>query len=189
MVSTVGKTARHVLFGGDSSSATGLPLALSSHSWFPVAVACNNGHTLGTRFGELAKPGEGSRWVSNPRWVRVGQRPPYGMRRLTPGGTSGRAHVKIQRLWRRWQQVSLERLDQDKVTKEVLVIHCRLAVSSRNGSPCHWIKTSKAKREGLPLCTGLLYKNFTHRSVWQLITHHRLPICLRIPSSPAAINT
>ena len=40
--------------------------------------------------------------------------------------------------------------------KEVLVNHCSLAVSRRNGSPCHWIKTSQAERVGLPLCTSLL---------------------------------
>ena len=33
---------------------------------------------------------------------------------------------------------------------------CSLAVSRHNDSPCHWIKTSQARRVGLALCTGLL---------------------------------
>ena len=104
----------------------------------------------------VAKPGEGSRWVSNPRWVRIGLRQPYLMQILTPGGTSGRVHLKVQRLWRRWQQVLLELLEQDVTPKEGLVTHCSLAVSCRNGSPCHWIKSFQAEKVGLPLCTGLL---------------------------------
>ena len=127
-----------------------------SHLWLPIAVACNGSHTLGTGFGELAKPGEGNRRVSNPQWVWIGQCQPYCMRSLTPGGTSGRVHLKSQRLWRRWQQMSLERLEQDVAPKEVLVIYCSLAVFHRNGSSCHWIKTSQAERVGLPLCTGFL---------------------------------
>ena len=66
------------------------------------------------------------------------------MQSLTPGGTSGRIYLMNQQLWRRWQQVSLERLEQDVAPKEVLVIHCCLAVSCHNGSLCHWIKTSQA---------------------------------------------
>ena len=74
VVSTFAKGAYHVLFSFlflflDSSSATGPPLAVTSHLWLPVAVAWNSGHALGTGFGELAKPGEGSWRVSNPRWV------------------------------------------------------------------------------------------------------------------------
>ena len=50
----------------------------------------------------------------------------------------------------------VERLELDVAPKEVLVIHCSLAVFCCNGSPCHWIKTSQAERVGLPLCNGLL---------------------------------
>ena len=46
--------------------------------------------------------------------------------------------------------------------KEVLVIHCSLAISRRNGSSCHWFKTSYAERVGLPLCTGLLTIKLSH---------------------------
>ena len=45
----------------------------------------------------------------------------------------------------------MERLEPDVAPKEILVIHCSLAVSRCNGSPCHWIKTSQAERVGLPL--------------------------------------
>ena len=128
----------------DSSSASGPPLALRSHLWLSIAVACNGGHTLGNGFGELAKQGEGNRRVSNPRWVWIGQCQLYCMRNLTPGRTSGRVHLKSQRLWRRWQLVLLERLEQV------------LAVSRRNGSSCPWIKTSQVERVGLSPCTGLL---------------------------------
>ena len=76
----------------------GPPLALNSHLWIPIAVACNSGHTMGTSFGELAKKGEGSRRVSNPRWVWIELCQPYWMRSLTPAGTSGRVHMNIQRL-------------------------------------------------------------------------------------------
>ena len=78
------------------------------------------------------------------------------MRSLIPAGTSGRIHLKSQRLWRQWQQVSLELLEQDGAPKEVLDIHCNQAVSRRNSSSCHWIKTFQAEGMGLPLCTGLL---------------------------------
>ena len=90
-----------------------------------------------------------------PRSCRMqrGSVSPTAYEALTPGGTSGRVHLKSQR---RWQQVSLERLEQDVAPKEVLVIYCNLAVSRRNGSSCHWIKTSQAERVGLHLCTGLL---------------------------------
>ena len=98
-------------------------LSFSDYYWLPIAVACNGGHTLGTGFGELAKPGEGNRRVSNHRWVRIWQCQPYCMRSLTPSGTIGRVHLKSQRLWRRWQQLSLECLEQDVAPKEVLVIH------------------------------------------------------------------
>ena len=80
-----------------TSSGTQLSL------WLPAAVACNSGHTLGTGSGELARPGEGTRRVSNPRWVWIRLCLPHCLRSLTLGGTSGRIHPKIQRLWRRWQ--------------------------------------------------------------------------------------
>lgn len=44
----------------------------------------------------------------------------------------------------------------DMAPQEVLVIHCSLAVSRRNGSPCHWIKTSQAERVGLSPCNDFL---------------------------------
>ena len=128
-------------------------------------------HTLDTGFGKLAKPAEGSRRVSNPRWVGIGLRQSYCLRSISPGGTSGKAHLKIQRLWRRWQQVSWECLERDVAPKEVLIIHCSLTVSRRNGSSCHWIKTSQAEKVGLPLCTSLRHYNF-HAQV-SFATHHR----------------
>ena len=96
---------------------------------------------------------------------------PYYMQSLTTGGTSGRVHLKIQWLWRLWQKVLLECLEQDVASKEVLVIHCSLAGSHHNGSLCHWIKTSQAERVGFSLCTGLLTIKLL-RTVLQLITDY-----------------
>ena len=139
----------------------------------PVAPrSCH--HTLGTSFGELAKAGEGSRRVSNPHWVRIGLRQPYCMWSLTPSRTSRIAHLKIQWLWRQWQQVPLECLEQDVAPKEVLVIHCNLAVSRHNGSPSHWIKISQAEESGIATVhRSSHYKTFTHRLVLQFITDYR----------------
>ena len=50
----------------------------------------------------------------------------------------------------------VERLELDVAPQEVLVIHCSLAVSRCNGSPCHWTKTSLVERVGLPVCNDLL---------------------------------
>ena len=87
-------------------------------------------------------------------WIGLYQ--PYCIRNLTPGGTSERVHLKNQQMWRQWQQVFFERLEQDMEPKGVLVIHCSLELSRRNGSLCHRVKISQAESVGFPLCTGLL---------------------------------
>ena len=57
--------------------------------------------------------------------------------------------------------------------KEVLVIHCSLAVSCRNGSSGHCIKTSKPREWDCPVHRSSHNKTFTHRSVLKLITDYR----------------
>ena len=71
--------------------------------------------------------------------------------------------------------------------KDVLVIHCSLAVSRRNVSPSHEINTSQAETVGLPPCNDFPTSKF-HAQV-RYVTHQLILICPSTPpSSPAAMG-
>ena len=181
--------------GGTVPLVEGLAMSFSGqfvHYWLPHGTqlspmaprSCRvrSNHTPGNDFGRSAEPGEGSRRVSNPRWVGNLIFPACeDCLGISDGGNPCDSTAE-----KAMQHGTVECIGRARAPRTTRLSTATKEVSGRNDPSCHWTQASEAERVDLSACTGLpTIKPFTQRFLLCSTLHYH-PVLRRRGSGEAA---